>query len=144
MTDFDFSAFYDRFPIALWRIRLSDGVVTHANQHCAQLLGYTTVDEVLGRAISTHLADEVRDAIVEECRGSSELHQREVMLVNSNNETIWVCAMIKVTEDGDFIEGSFVDITAKKCNPDSDVICTLQKIKKAAKKRLSDHRPRKR
>lgn len=141
MSDFNLKDFYNTLPIALWRTSIADGTFLNANRHCAKLLGYRTIDELVKKAHATdfYVNPADRDKLLEEAaeQGVCEL---ELPLIRKDGKQIWVFAVVRASVEEGYIEGSFVDITTTKLQ--ERCIDDLSQIKNAVRSRLSEYAPK--
>ncbi len=77
-------------PLGVSLFRDSDQVVTYANARFADVLGYASPDDLLGRTTQAHWRDsEQLQRFVTECAASGRVSAREVALKTVAGKTIW-------------------------------------------------------
>ncbi|MCP4898950.1 MAG: GAF domain-containing protein [bacterium] len=108
----------DQLPIGVYRTSKA-GTILHANPALAAMLGYDSVDELLGRSSLEHHTDVViRTRQLEELAASGKIVHNEIPLVTGSGRRIFVrdTGRIILNDEGniDHIDGVLEDITEQK------------------------------
>jgi PAS domain S-box-containing protein len=83
-------AIVEASPIPIVIVRSSDYNVLYANQHVAELLGYT-LDQFVGYQAPDYYYDpSVRPQVLEELQRTGRLNQREIQLKRADGAPVWV------------------------------------------------------
>ena len=127
--------------IALWRTSIKDGTFLSANKHCAKLLGYRTIGDLLKRANANdfYANPDDRSRLLGDVVDQA-VYEVELPLVRKDGKKIWVFAAVRAALDEGYLEGSFIDVTANKL--EEQCINDLHELKNAVRSRLSEYAPK--
>lgn len=120
MPDFaDLSEFLERTPVALYR-SAPDGTLVAANPALAELLGYSTVEQVMdgiGSVESVYVDPSLRRRWIDQINQVDVVHDFDVELRRCDGSTVWVRDSARAIRGGDgevvMFEGSLIDMTDK-------------------------------
>jgi PAS domain S-box-containing protein len=112
----DYQYFFEEAPIALFRTDIKTGKFLLANRACAELLGYSNVEELIEKERSTNLYEEKdqRRKLINKIRKHGNVEGDEVAFTLSNGKKVWVEAYLHISCGGTCIEGSLIDVTLRK------------------------------
>lgn len=109
----EYKEFFDQAPVGLYKTRQKDGLFVNINQYGANLLGYKSPEEVIGKVYSKNLYDhETRQKLLRSLRHGNKVTDFEVGLVRTDGDIAWVS--VTAMNGDDYIMGSFTDITERK------------------------------
>ena len=92
-----------------------DGRILDANPAAAEMLGFTSRSEVLElKTTGVFWNPEERATVIAELQRRGTLSNYEVRLRRRDGAPVWALASLSLVEDGQVIEGTLVDITARK------------------------------
>jgi two-component system cell cycle sensor histidine kinase/response regulator CckA len=93
----------------------ADGRILDANQAAADMLGFSSPEELLAlRTIDLLWDPQERTAILARLRRYGALTNQEVRLKRRDGSLVWALANMSLSEDGRAVEGTVADITARK------------------------------
>jgi PAS domain S-box-containing protein len=105
---------YETAPVGVFSARVVDGIITECNRRCAQLLGHADKTKVTGRIAAPLLArQEGRESITIRLARMREL-DGECAWQRPDGESCWLHIAMRLSMDGNRIEGVLTDITAHK------------------------------
>jgi len=108
---------FEMVPVGLYRTSIKDGTFLQANPFCANMLGHNTVEELKNNEKSSNFykSQEDRQAFIQAIKDNDgTIKNYELELVLGSGEHIWVAITGKLNEEKGYLEGSLMDITAKK------------------------------
>jgi two-component system sensor histidine kinase/response regulator len=136
-----YKRFFDECPIGLYKTRNKDGLFLDINQTGAEMLGYDSPEEVIGKVYSTELYDPtLRKEIVKQIAKEGKVVDFEAEFCRKDGSCIWVS--ISATNGNDEIIGSIQDISTRKELENEieelkdQMVIPLQQVEQAAKQRL--------
>lgn len=102
--------------VGLARSRISDGKILEANDHIAQILGYSDSQEfVKSQGILPHYVNiQDRNAFIQELMDKGCTHQYEIPFKRKDGKKIWGLSSAFILKDFECIEGFLLDITHQK------------------------------
>ncbi|HZD23516.1 MAG TPA: PAS domain S-box protein, partial [Acidimicrobiia bacterium] len=110
---------FARLPVALYR-STPEGTLLAGNPALARLLGYTSVDEMMGRAESVaavYVDASKRQVWLDRIAESGEVHDFEAEFKRRDGDTVWVQDTARAVYDDDgrllYCEGALIDVTEK-------------------------------
>ena len=111
----EYQEIFNLLPIGLYRTSLKDGTFLKANPYCAKLLGFKTVEELIGKEKSTtfYVSPSDRRKFINELNQKDIVENFELELIRHDNTSIWVAVTGRISDKG-YIEGSLMDITDRK------------------------------
>ena len=109
---------FDAVPVGLYRTA-SDGRISHANRAMAQMLGYSSVESLIGSdAIKLYAEPAVREEWVRRLQAEGTVQGYEARLLRRDGTALWVLESARGARDDDgrilHIEGTVQDITERK------------------------------
>lgn len=108
----DYKQFFEESPVALVRTDLKTGAFLMANKFAAHLFGYDSVDDLKAKARSTDLYPaEERRKLVQRLKKKGVVENYEIQMTLPGGRAVWVSACLRLSGDGRYIEGSYIDIT---------------------------------
>jgi PAS domain S-box-containing protein len=112
----DYKFFFDEAPIALLRTDIRTGKFLMANKFCADLLGYSSVEELVENERSINLYEEKdqRKKMIAKIRKLGHVEGYELAFKLRDGRKIWVEAYLHINCGGTCIEGSLIDISFQK------------------------------
>jgi PAS domain S-box-containing protein len=122
-TDNKYRTLFEKIPVGLYWTS-PQGEILDLNPAMAQMLGYGTRDEALGKnARDFYLDPLVREHSVELLHKDNILRNFEFQLRRAGGDVIWVQDNVRIVFDGEgkvvYYEGSLLDITRKKQEEES-------------------------
>ncbi|MEA1904216.1 MAG: PAS domain-containing sensor histidine kinase [Actinomycetota bacterium] len=115
----EMEALFRRMPVALYRTA-PDGALLASNTALANLLGYSTVEDLtagLESVDGVYVDREARSAWVEEITSEGFVHEFDVELIRPDGSTVWVQDTARAirADDGSvlYFEGALIDVTEK-------------------------------
>ncbi len=107
----------ENIPVGLYRVA-PDGTLIDGNQRLAELLGFRTREEILGRSVSDLYPDPSdRVAWIQRVRDEGLLSGVEIELVRADGQRIWVrdtARLVTLSGGKDVIDGVLEDITGER------------------------------
>ncbi len=115
-SELRYRTFFERLPVAMYRTR-RNGDIIDGNQALADLLGYPTPDDLLGRNVRDMYVDFTdREAMAGEVEATGYIVGLEYQLFRSDGTPMWVRDSARLVEDrdGGHYEGALVDVTERR------------------------------
>lgn len=111
----EYKKFFDETPVAFLRIDIKTGIFLMANNYCATLLGYETVQELIQKERKNNLfTKDDRNVIIQKIKKEGSVEGYELVLHPKNGRTVWASAWLHINCGGTCLEGSLLDITSQK------------------------------
>lgn len=112
----EYKKFFDGTPVALLRTDIRTGEFFMANEFCAELLGYSTVEELIQNEKTTHLyrTKDARRKLINKIKKQGHVEGYEIEFLLRDGRIIWVSANLHINCGGSCLEGSLIDITDHK------------------------------
>ncbi len=111
------SRYPDTVPVGLYRVSM-DGVLQDGNDALARLLGYESLEEIIGRQVSSfYVRQPDRDRWIQRLLDTRVLSGAELELRTRDGRTVWVRDTARVVfEDGRpvAVEGVLEEVTAER------------------------------
>jgi PAS domain S-box-containing protein len=143
MSNDDYRSFFENSPVGFCRTTFADGRFLMANLSCAQLLGYSTVDELLQtKSILMYDDENARLEILDKLKENQNIYKHEVKIQKPDGSVVWIA--ITAHRISDYIEGFLEDITNEKelkeqiSNIRQQEVDKLGEMQKGIKKRLKE------
>jgi len=106
---------FDNAQVAIFRNRISDGLVLECNDRFARLFGYENRDEVIGSFISAdHYANPADRRRMLTRYTNNILTGFEVQMLKKDGTPVWVLYSARIDTDQGYLEGVGTDITEQK------------------------------
>jgi DNA-binding CsgD family transcriptional regulator len=107
---------FDTAPAGLYRSRVSDGCLLRCNQRLAEMLGYDTVKECIDEyCFAEHYCDPHRRAeLLRLLRQHGQVSDFDAELMRADGKKISVIFNAKLFEQGGYLEGVMIDVTARQ------------------------------
>ncbi|MDJ0690306.1 MAG: PAS domain S-box protein [Xenococcaceae cyanobacterium MO_188.B32] len=102
--------------VGIGRVRRIDGLILDANRRCAEILGYTSAEELIGKKY-THEFETVKSDYAEMLRAlaqKGEIADCQVQLKRKDGSLIWGLLWRCLNREEDCIEFVIADITERK------------------------------
>ena len=108
--------FFDNAQVGFFRTRLSDGKVLMANDRMAQMLGYSSAEEVTNDffAGEQYVDAGTRERMVAELADKGEVKNFEARLRCRDGSAIWARFTARLSSRREYLEGVLVDVTEEK------------------------------
>ncbi|MFP4555454.1 MAG: PAS domain S-box protein [Bacteroidales bacterium] len=100
--------------VGIYRVEESTGIILNSNKQFANILGYSTDNDIIGRSILSHYQpDGTREKLVNllKKKGSGVL---EYKLITKDTETVWIVNYARYYKSEGFIDGVVVDVSERK------------------------------
>lgn len=112
----EYKKFFDDTPVALLRTDIRTGEFLMANNFCAELLGYPSVQELMANEKTTNLyrTKEARRKMINKIKKQGFVQDYEIEFLLRDNRTVWISANLHINCGGSCLEGSLIDITDRK------------------------------
>ncbi|MCP4138222.1 MAG: EAL domain-containing protein [bacterium] len=106
---------YENAMVGMATSRLSDGILTEANNRACNLLGYTP-EEIIGKLPMEDLyfTPEGREELLEMIQEDKEVHNHEVLLKRKDSSSLWCEISARIFPEEGEIRGFFQDISKRK------------------------------
>ncbi len=107
---------YHNAKAALFRTRISDGIMLDCSRVTIELLGYTTKEEYQNHfsVTETYADPQRREQFIEALRKDKYVQGFHAQLERKDGTPFWVSLSAEIFPEYDYIEGMMVDITATK------------------------------
>ena len=102
--------------VGIGRVRRIDGLILDANQRCAEILGYTSAEELIGKKY-THEFEVIKSdygEILQELAQKGEIADCEVQLKRKDGSLLWGLLWRCLNVEEDCIEFVIADISERK------------------------------
>ncbi len=109
-----FRELYETALVALWRIRVSDGVFLRANNTAARLLGYESVNDIVEKVSILDLVPVDAREVLTTQMIDFESKDLELKLRRTDGSPVVVALSFGFYFNRDYVEGAAVDITERK------------------------------
>ena len=111
----EYKKFFDDTPVAFMRTDMKTGKFLMANNYCATLLGYESVEDLMKKERKATLySKEGRQRLIQRIKKEGSVEGHEIQLSLKSGKTVWVSAWLHINCGGSCIEGTLIDITAQK------------------------------
>ena len=111
----EYKKFFDETPVAFMRTDLRTGKFLLANNYCATLLGYDSIEELIkNERDNTMYSKEDRQRLIQRIKKEGSVEGYEIKLHLKSGKTVWVSAWLHVNCGGSCLEGTLIDITFQK------------------------------
>ena len=107
---------FENAQIALFRTTISEGIFIEGNQMMAEILGYSSVDEMIGiKSVASHYKDiEDRYRLMAVLREHGEIKNAEIEFRKKDGSLCWLRFTAVMNLEVGCVEGFAADITQKK------------------------------
>ncbi|WP_413773998.1 PAS domain-containing protein [Nostoc sp. MG11] len=111
-----FRNIFENSQVGIFRTRLSDGLILDANQRLADLFGYDSPDEMIGKKQTTdcYVNSSDRQKAVELLKWNDELRNFEVQLRKQDGTLFWGLYSSRLNTADGCMEGVIADISDHK------------------------------
>jgi len=112
----EYRILYETALVGMFRTRIHDGKVMHANRACANLLGYPNTESLIqdGFIFSKYYADNRRTELIKKLIDLGQVYDFEARLSLPEGREIDVAISAKIYPDKGYLEGVIIDITERK------------------------------
>ncbi|MGD1859185.1 MAG: PAS domain S-box protein [Leptolyngbyaceae cyanobacterium] len=107
---------FENSQVGIGRTRIADGLILEANQRTADIMGYDSPEELVGR-VSTHLFyvdPQARTAILHQLYQSDGVHNFELEMRRKDGLSAWILLSLQLNRTEDCIEFVATDIYQRK------------------------------
>ncbi|XWK89836.1 MAG: PAS domain S-box protein [Phormidium sp.] len=107
---------FENSLVGIGRSRLSDGLFLDANQPCAEIIGYKSAKELIGkrRAGEFHVNSNDRTWMISQMEQNGELRNFEIQLYRQDGGTSWGLFSARINAEESCLEFMIVDISDRK------------------------------
>jgi PAS domain S-box-containing protein len=111
-----YRAFFSNAQVGIIRSRMEDGKVFDANARAAEILGYSSVEELIARHQGNHawINPEDRERAIEEVRKFGAVRDVETEFRRPNGPNGWARASLNFDSEDQTLVSVIIDITDKK------------------------------
>ncbi|MBV9386505.1 MAG: PAS domain S-box protein [Chroococcidiopsidaceae cyanobacterium CP_BM_ER_R8_30] len=110
-----FRAIFENSQVGIFRTRFCDGLVLDANQRLAELFGFDSPGEIIGKySTDFHANPDDRKQVVEFLKHHGELQNFEAQMRKQDGTTFWGLYSSRLNASDGYTEGVFTDISARK------------------------------
>jgi PAS domain S-box-containing protein len=111
-----FRNLFENSQVGLFRTKLKDGLFIDANQYCAEILGYNSTEEIIGKltADCVYVAPEIRKQVLIEIEKKGEVNNFEAEFYRKDNSVVWVLFSGRLNKIDQCLEGVITDISDRK------------------------------
>jgi len=137
---------FNSLPVGIYRTNISDGCFLKANPECAAMLGYENQVDLIANAKSGdfYYDQEERRRFINLLKKNGSIRHYEMPLQDAKGNRMWVAITARISQDGEYLEGSLMDITESRRVADElerykvEEGNRLSKINQAAKRRVEE------
>lgn len=107
---------FENSLVGIGRSRLSDGLFLDANQPCAEIIGYKSAEELIGkrRAGEFHVNPNDRHWMISQMEQNGELRNFEIQLYRQDGGISWGLFSARINAEESCLEFMIVDISDRK------------------------------
>ncbi len=108
---------YENARVALYRTRISDGMVLECNDMLIKLMGYGSREEFFAKrpyAKKDYANPKVRENLVATLKERGEVNEFEIETYRRDGSVLWLSISARLHLSEGYIEGAVRDITARK------------------------------
>jgi PAS domain S-box-containing protein len=111
-----FRNFFENSQVGIFRTRLKDGLFVDANQRFANLLGYTSPEDLIGReqSVNFYVEPDHRTRLIQQLKAYGKVNNFEVLFHKHYGTVFWGLLSAWLSPDGTSVEGILSDITELK------------------------------
>lgn len=111
----EYKKFFDEAIVGLCRFDIKTGKLLMANEHFANMLGYSDAHTLLesGETLGKLCGKDEKNKLLGRLRKEGTVNGYE-MKMSCNGQVVWVSAYIHINCDGTCIQGTIIDITYQK------------------------------
>jgi two-component system sensor histidine kinase/response regulator len=107
---------FENSQMGIGRTRLENGLFLEANQRCAEIMGYSSATELIGRHFSTNFYAQASDRqqMMTELRQQGEVSNFELQLRHQDGSTSWALLSLRLNDEEGCIDFVIADISDRK------------------------------
>ncbi|MBW4520971.1 MAG: PAS domain S-box protein [Scytolyngbya sp. HA4215-MV1] len=107
---------FENSQVGIGRTRLQDGLFLEANHRCAEILGFSSPADLIGRHSTTtfHLDGNARQNILTQIEAYGEIRDYELPMRHRDGGTIWVLLSLRLNATDACLEFVMADISDRK------------------------------
>ncbi len=106
---------YETAPVGLYRSRISDGKIIMANQRAANILGYSSIEELTKEFVfGERYSPDRRVELLRKLEESGTVSDFEIQVARKDGEKIDLMKTARAYPEYGYIEGALIDVTDKK------------------------------
>ncbi len=111
-----FRNLFENSQVGLFRTRIKDGLFIDANQYCAEILGYNSAQEIIGKltADCVYVEPKIRKKVLVEIEKKGEVNNFETQFYRKDGSIVWVLFSGQVNTIECCLEGVITDISDRK------------------------------
>lgn len=111
-----FRNFFENSQVGIFRTQLEDGLFVDANQRFANLLGYTSPEDLIGReqSVNFYVEPDYRTKLIQQLKAHGKVNNFEVLFHKHYGTVFWGLLSAWLSPDGTSVEGILSDITELK------------------------------
>lgn len=111
-----FRNFFENSQVGIFRTRLEDGLFVDANQRFANLLGYTSPEDLIGReqSVNFYVEPDHRTKLIQQLKAHGKVNNFEVLFHKHYGTVFWSLLSAWLSPDATSVEGILSDITELK------------------------------
>jgi two-component system sensor histidine kinase/response regulator len=115
-SELKFRNLFENSLVGMFRNRIEDGLILDANQRAAELFGFSSVEEVIGKKFSTEFYANIDDRwrMLAELHQFGEVNNFEVQVRHCDRATHWVMISMRLNLEENCVEGVITDISDRK------------------------------
>jgi PAS domain S-box-containing protein len=116
LSELKFRNIFENSQIGICRTRPSDGLILEANHRLAEIMGYSSAAELIGkrRVTEFYINPEERQRVIGAVREQGEVRDREVQLFRRDGTIIWGLLSVRPNLEENCYEGVIADISDRK------------------------------
>ncbi|MEE3719080.1 PAS domain S-box protein [Tumidithrix elongata RA019] len=106
---------FDNSQVGIFRSRIEDGLILSANQHFVELIGYQSIDEVVGKnKTADFYSIDLRQQVLEHLRQFGHLNNFEFEFQQHGGKQCWGLVSLSLNIEEQCIDGVINDISDRK------------------------------
>lgn len=111
-----FRNLFENSQVGLFRTRIKDGLFLEANQCCAEILGYHSVTDIIGKlnANCVYVEPKIRRKVLIEIEKYGEINNFETQFYRKDGSIVWVLFSGQVNHNDQCLDGVITDISDRK------------------------------
>lgn len=115
-SEVKYRSIYENALVGIFRTNIVTHRPIEVNDVCVDLFGYESKEDFLANFVASERYDSVvsRNELMTAIRESGFLENQQVAFKKKNGEMFWGNVSVKITDDGDVIEGVVIDVSQSK------------------------------
>ncbi|MGJ3245864.1 MAG: PAS domain S-box protein [Elainellaceae cyanobacterium] len=116
LSELKFRNIFENSQVGICRTRPSDGLILEANHRLAEIMGYASPSELIGkRQVSEFYVNPLeRRQVVDEVREHGEMRDREIQFFRRDGSLLWGLLSVRPNLDENCFDGVIADISDRK------------------------------